>query len=82
MNASTGVDARLSQKEVRKVYNRIARVYDLWGTLTETRARQRGIGARQRGRPERTAHRRAGRDIHRVTRVRQGRAALTCQPPR
>lgn len=43
MNASTGVDARLSQKEVRNVYNRIARVYDLWGTLTETRARQRGI---------------------------------------
>jgi len=43
MISSTNVDARLSQDEVRNVYNRIAPVYDLWGTLTETRARQRGI---------------------------------------
>ena len=43
MNASTHEDARLSQDEVRSVYNRIAKVYDLWGRLTETRARQRGI---------------------------------------
>ncbi len=43
MNAATGVDARLSQDEVRSVYNHIAWIYDLWGRLTETRARQRGI---------------------------------------
>ncbi len=43
MIASTGVDARLSQDEVRSVYNRIAWIYDLWGRLTETRARKRGI---------------------------------------
>ncbi len=43
MNASTGVDARLSQNEVQSVYNHIAWIYDLWGRLTETRARQRGI---------------------------------------
>lgn len=43
MNSSTRVDARLTQDEVRSVYNRIAKVYDLWGRLTETRARQRGI---------------------------------------
>ena len=43
MNTLTSVDARLSQDEVRSVYNRIAQVYDLWGTLTETRARERGI---------------------------------------
>ncbi len=43
MNVSTNIDARLSQDEVRLVYNRIAQVYDLWGMLTETRARRRGI---------------------------------------
>jgi ubiquinone/menaquinone biosynthesis C-methylase UbiE len=42
-NVSNRVDARLSQEEVRGIYNRIAWFYDLWGTLTERRARQRGI---------------------------------------
>ncbi len=37
------LDARLLQTEVQQVYNRIAWVYDLWGALTETRARQRAI---------------------------------------
>jgi ubiquinone/menaquinone biosynthesis C-methylase UbiE len=41
--SSTSVDARLSQDEVQDVYNRIAWFYDLWGTLTESHARQRGI---------------------------------------
>lgn len=43
MNSLSSVDARLSQEEVRIVYNRIAAVYDIWVMLTETRAQQRGI---------------------------------------
>lgn len=44
MNTSTKpLDARLSQTEVQQVYNRIAWVYDVWGTLTESNARQRAI---------------------------------------
>jgi ubiquinone/menaquinone biosynthesis C-methylase UbiE len=37
------IDSRLSQEEVRHLYNRLSRFYDLWGASTEGRARRRGI---------------------------------------
>ncbi len=37
------LDALLSQEEVKKVYNNLAWIYDVWGALTERKARQRGI---------------------------------------
>lgn len=37
------MDARLSQKEVQAIYNSLSRVYDLWGVLTESRARRRAL---------------------------------------
>jgi ubiquinone/menaquinone biosynthesis C-methylase UbiE len=36
-------DARVSQDEVGSVYDRLAGIYDVWGTLTESRARKRAI---------------------------------------
>ena len=35
--------AGLSQSDVVKLYNRLSRVYDYWGYLTESRARQRSL---------------------------------------
>lgn len=37
------LDAKLSQKRIGAVYNRIAPIYDIWGKLTESRARERAI---------------------------------------
>jgi len=36
-------EARLKKEEVVKVYTSVAPIYDLWGTLTETRARRRAL---------------------------------------
>jgi ubiquinone/menaquinone biosynthesis C-methylase UbiE len=36
-------DARVGQEDIAAVYNRIAPLYDIWGRLTETRARDRAI---------------------------------------
>jgi ubiquinone/menaquinone biosynthesis C-methylase UbiE len=38
-----GLDARLSQKDIVTLYDSLSRVYDLWGTLAESRARKRAI---------------------------------------
>ena len=35
--------ARISQPEAARLYNRLAKVYDLWGLLTETGARNRAL---------------------------------------
>ena len=35
--------ARLSKKNVIALYSEIASVYDVWATLTETRARRRAL---------------------------------------
>jgi ubiquinone/menaquinone biosynthesis C-methylase UbiE len=43
MNQPKMLDARLSQEEVKEVYNGLAWIYDVWGALTEKRARRRGI---------------------------------------
>jgi ubiquinone/menaquinone biosynthesis C-methylase UbiE len=43
MNQPVQLDARLSQDQVKDVYNRLSAVYDLWGANAEGRARQRGI---------------------------------------
>ena len=43
MNQTEIVDGRLSQEEVRNLYNGLSRFYDLWGTNTEGHARRRGI---------------------------------------
>lgn len=37
------LDARVSQKNIGAIYVRIAPVYDIWGKLTESRARSRAI---------------------------------------
>jgi ubiquinone/menaquinone biosynthesis C-methylase UbiE len=37
------LDARLSEKHIGAVYDRIAPIYDIWGKLTESRARDRAI---------------------------------------
>ncbi len=41
MNTLTEREAFLSQDEVRKAYNRLAPIYEVWSVLTESRARQR-----------------------------------------
>jgi hypothetical protein len=37
------LDARVSQKDIVPLYNSLSGVYDLWGTLAESRARKRAI---------------------------------------
>jgi ubiquinone/menaquinone biosynthesis C-methylase UbiE len=37
------IDARVSQDEIGHLYDKLAKIYDLWGTLTESRARNRAI---------------------------------------
>lgn len=44
MKQTTTIEARLSQPQVKEVYDGLSRIYDLWGALTERRARRRGIG--------------------------------------
>ncbi len=37
------LDARVSQAEVAGIYNSLASVYDIWGNLTESKARSRAL---------------------------------------
>jgi len=37
------LDARISQIEIGRVYDKLAGIYDIWGKLTESRARNRAI---------------------------------------
>jgi len=37
------LEARVSQKDIGAVYDKLSKVYDLWSTLTESRARRRAI---------------------------------------
>jgi ubiquinone/menaquinone biosynthesis C-methylase UbiE len=37
------LDARLPQSEILKLYNRLARFYDVWGVLAESRARRKAL---------------------------------------
>ena len=37
------LDARVSQNEIAGIYNSLAKVYDLWGNLTESKARNRAL---------------------------------------
>lgn len=37
------LDARVPQSEISRVYDEIAGIYDLWGRLTETKARNRSL---------------------------------------
>lgn len=37
------LDARISQEEIGSVYDKLAPVYDIWGKLTESRARNRAL---------------------------------------
>jgi ubiquinone/menaquinone biosynthesis C-methylase UbiE len=37
------LDARVSQDEIGHVYDRLSGIYDIWGKLTESRARRRAI---------------------------------------
>jgi ubiquinone/menaquinone biosynthesis C-methylase UbiE len=45
VHANPTLTARVPQAEIPSVYGRIARVYDLWATLTEGRARRAGLRA-------------------------------------
>jgi ubiquinone/menaquinone biosynthesis C-methylase UbiE len=38
-----GLEARVSQRDVATLYNRLSPVYDIWARLTESRARARAI---------------------------------------
>ena len=38
------MDARISQAEIAAIYNSLANVYDIWGSLTESKARNRALG--------------------------------------
>ncbi len=37
------LDARISQGEIGLVYDKLSSIYDIWGRLTESRARSRAI---------------------------------------
>jgi ubiquinone/menaquinone biosynthesis C-methylase UbiE len=37
------LDARVSQGEIAGVYDKLSRIYDLWGKMTESRARDRAL---------------------------------------
>lgn len=37
------LDARISQEEIGRVYDKLSHIYDIWAKLTETRARNRAI---------------------------------------
>ena len=37
------LDARVSQNEIAGIYDSISKIYDLWGNLTESRARSRAL---------------------------------------
>ena len=37
------LDARVSQAEIVGIYNSLATVYDIWGNLTESKARKRAL---------------------------------------
>ncbi len=37
------LDARISQEEIGLVYDKLSHIYDIWGKLTESRARNRAI---------------------------------------
>ena len=39
----TALDARISQKDIVPLYNSLSGIYDVWGTLAESRARNRAI---------------------------------------
>ncbi len=43
MNTTDIPDARLSQKKIEAIYNRMSHFYDIWGLQAEGRARNRGI---------------------------------------
>lgn len=43
LKKNTNLDARIPQSDISDLYNRIAPVYDFWGQLTETRARNRAL---------------------------------------
>ena len=42
-NSKEALDARVSQKDIRTLYDSLSRIYDIWGTLAESRARKRAI---------------------------------------
>jgi ubiquinone/menaquinone biosynthesis C-methylase UbiE len=42
-NRQNTLDARISQQEIVGVYNSLARIYDIWGYLTESKARDRAL---------------------------------------
>lgn len=41
--SSEGLDARVPQSDIAPIYDKLSGVYDIWGMLTESRARNRAI---------------------------------------
>jgi ubiquinone/menaquinone biosynthesis C-methylase UbiE len=41
--SETKLDARISQEEIGIVYDKLSKIYDIWGYLTESHARNRAI---------------------------------------
>jgi len=37
------LDARVSQSDIASVYDKISKIYDIWGKMTESRARKRAL---------------------------------------
>jgi ubiquinone/menaquinone biosynthesis C-methylase UbiE len=37
------LDARVPQNEIARIYNSLSKIYDTWGKLTESRARNRAL---------------------------------------
>lgn len=42
-NKRRKLDAKLSQRDAKEVYNSISNIYDMWGILAESRARNRAL---------------------------------------
>jgi ubiquinone/menaquinone biosynthesis C-methylase UbiE len=42
-SAREKLDARVLQSEIGRIYDKLAGIYDIWGALTESRARKRAI---------------------------------------
>ncbi|HEV2545966.1 MAG TPA: methyltransferase domain-containing protein [Stellaceae bacterium] len=43
LSSTTNLDAKVSQNEIGRVYDKLSGIYDVWGKLTESRARDRAI---------------------------------------
>ena len=55
LSSEENLDARVPQDEIGLVYDKLSGVYDIWGRLTESRARGRAFVVHHRGSRSHTA---------------------------